>query len=234
MVDRTLSLCITTFNRDDLLLRSFDQVLDDERVSEIVIVDDLSNDKFIRRLKTFDHPKLKIFFNQKNLGCYRNKHEAIKNATNEYVIIFDSDNIISKKYIDKIFENEWHADTIYAPDYVHSFDYRHFSGLTFDRTTAKNYIGQTRFDCIINTMNYFVHRQSYLDVWDGSIEPWTADTIYQNYNWLKSGRKIHVLKELEYIHKIEDYKTEEKSHYIIHNRKTGNLFNETMKRISRL
>ena len=132
MVGKTLSLCITNFNRDQMLFESFQNVLNDDRVSEIVIVDDCSQESIVRKIRDYvkSYPKIKFFQNRKNLGCYRNKAEAIKMATNEYVIIFDSDNIMTKAYIDKIFEQEWDENTILAPDYVVSFNYRHFGDVS--------------------------------------------------------------------------------------------------------
>jgi len=236
MVGKTLSLCITNHNRDRMLFESFEQVLNDDRVSEIVIVDDNSEDNFWRKVQKYcdGNPKIKLFRNRKNLGCYKNKREAIAQAKNEFVIIFDSDNIMTKDYIDKIFEQEWDEHEILAPDFVHSFDYRHFGGHTITKATVANYTRMLRFDCLINTMNYFVHRDNYLAVWDGSIEPWTADTIYQNYRWLESGRSFHVLKGLEYNHRITHAPREERSHYMQHNRKTGNLFNTIMDKLKRM
>jgi len=236
MVGKTLSLCITNHNRDKMLIESFQKVLNDDRVSEIVIVDDYSEDRYYEKVKdlTKGIDKVKLFRNRKNLGCYKNKREAIAQAKNEYVIIFDSDNIMTKGYIDKIFEQQWDEHEILAPDYIHSFDYRHFGGHTITKATVANYTRQPRFDCLINTMNYFVHRDNYLSVWDGSIEPWTADTIYQNYRWLESGRSFHILKGLEYEHRIKHEVRQEGSHYMQHNRKTGNLFNTIMDKLKRM
>jgi glycosyltransferase involved in cell wall biosynthesis len=219
-----------------MLFESFQQVLNDDRVSEIIIVDDCSPESTYRKIQVYTsgHEKIKLFRNRKNLGCYKNKREAISLATNEYVIIFDSDNIMTKGYIDKIFEQEWNENVILAPDYVVSFDYRHFAGLEINRRNVSKYVNMKQFDCLINTMNYFVHRDSYLKVWDGSIEPWTADTIYQNYRWIDSGRTFKVVKGLEYEHRIKHNFREEQSHYQTHVRMTGNLFNNLMNKLRRM
>lgn len=231
MVGKTLTLCLTNYNRDKMLFESFEQVLDDDRVSEIVIVDDNSLDNYWRRVKGHcqHYPKIKLYRNQKNLGCYRNKREAISKATNDYVIIFDSDNIMTKGYIDKVFAEEWNPNVILAPDYIVSFDYRHFGGMVLDSKSGSRFFSMPRFDCLINTMNYFVNRDSYLQVWDGNKEPWTADTIYQNLRWVQSGRSIKVVVGMEYDHRIKHERGQDRSHYLQHNRKTGNLFNECMK-----
>ena len=235
MVDKSLSLVITSYNRDTMTVNSYSKVADDPRISEIVIVDDCSSPRYFDRLKKLvnNHPKVKLFQNRQNLGCYKNKAYAITQATSEYVIIFDSDNTLNPQFIDKLFSLEWRPDTIYAPDFARPhFDYTRFSGVTIDKNTVKKYIpsaSQTRFDCLINTMNYFVNREKYLEVWDGGIEPWTADTIYQNYQWLKAGYNIYVVPGMQYDHLVHNG-----SHYQEHNRKTGNLYKEIENKMMRL
>lgn len=214
-----------------MTVNSFSKVLNDPRINEIVIVDDASDDIIYKKLQRLtQHPKIKLFRNQQNKGCYFNKQQAVKEASNEWVILFDSDNTLTKEYLDALFSVEWRVNTIYAPEFARPvFDYRHFSGCWIDKTNACTFIGQKMFDCMINTCNYFVNKQEYLRIFDSHIEPWTADTIYQNYNWMKAGNSIHVLKGMQYEHLIHD-----QSHYKKYHHKTGNLFREIEKRIKML
>jgi glycosyltransferase involved in cell wall biosynthesis len=41
---RTISICIPTYNRVEMLFESFAKVIDNDNISEIVIVDDASID----------------------------------------------------------------------------------------------------------------------------------------------------------------------------------------------
>jgi glycosyltransferase involved in cell wall biosynthesis len=231
--DRRITLCLTNYNRTTMLFESFHGVLNDDRVSEIVIVDDHSKPAIFEAVQNFcsAYPKIKLYRNHENLGCYRNKAEAISKASNEFVVIFDSDNVFTTDYVNSIFaEHAWHRNRILAPEFARPhFDYRAFSLMTISRSNVREFMAIKRFDCIINTMNYFVHRDEYLRVWDSSIEPWTADTAYQNYNWLAAGNTIHVLKGLQYDHLVHNG-----SHYQEHNRKTGNFFNEVMAKMRAL
>jgi glycosyltransferase involved in cell wall biosynthesis len=231
-----LSLCLTSYRRLSMLLESFRDVLSDDRVSEIIITEDTADDStwYFRAKQHFDvYTKVKVFRNPKNLGCYKNKREAISKASNEFVIIFDSDNILTTEYIDRIFDEQWSRDTVLAPDFAKPhFDYTAFSGLTVSKENVKEMMKRKNFEAMINTMNYFVHRDEYLKVWVDHKEPWTADTAFQNYNWLKAGNKIKVVKGMQYDHRIEH--TEHKSHYQEHNRKTGNMFREVMDKMKRL
>jgi glycosyltransferase involved in cell wall biosynthesis len=230
---RKISLCLTNYNRSHMLQEAFIQVIDDPRISEVIVTDDWSNEKTVIALKHIFHPKLKLWWNYKNLGCYRNKREAISKASNEFVVIFDSDNILTTDYIDKVFEQPWSKDTVLAPDFAKPhFDYTAFSGETIHKGNVKSMMERKNFTAMINTMNYFVNRDEYLRVWEDRSEPWTADTALQNYNWLKAGNKIHVVKGMQYEHRIEH--TEHKSHYQEHNRKTGKLFDEVMSKMRSL
>jgi len=210
-----ISLCITNYNRNAYLFKSFEQVVNDERIGEIVIVDDNSNIDLFNDVarKCEKIPKVRLVRNPINLGCYANKNRAISEAKFDYVIIFDSDNVLGVDYLDKIYSVEWSSKVALAPDYAKPvFDYRKFGGLTFNKTNVGQYAFQAGFDCLINTMNYFIHRDSFLSVYQRR-DVKGADSIYLNYLWLLAGNEIHCLKGLEYIHRVE-HKAEHGSNYV--------------------
>lgn len=225
-----ISLCITTYNRTELLFESFKQVLDDTRVSEIVISDDCSDSQHWKNVfvwcceSKFTH-KLKLFRTPKNLDCYRNKREAISKATNEWVIILDSDNIITKEYIDRIEDlcmAGLNPKTVYQPSFAKPhFNFTSHEGLLVDRHNVARHMNEPMFSTMLNAMNYFVNRDEYLKVWDGSLDPVTSDSIFQNYNWLKSGNSIYVVPGLEYEHRVH-----EGSHYRNNVRRTPHGFHQ--------
>ena len=137
-----ISLCITNYNRLAYLFKSFEQVLNDERIDEVVIVDDCSDINLYRSIEEITRymPKVKLFRNENNLDVYANKREAISKAENEYCIIFDSDNVISTKYLDKIYSVEWNSKTILAPDFAEPvFDYTKYAGIVFTKQNIAQY-----------------------------------------------------------------------------------------------
>lgn len=232
-----ITLAITTFNRDQLTVDSFAQVLNDDRISEIVIVDDHSDEAIFANLQFMVNglEKVKLFRNKKNLGCYHNKRMAVQSASNEWVILLDSDNKINADYLDSL---DKHNDktTIYQPEFARPhFDFRNFSGSTIQTPFVKNYMTQKSFDTMLNAMNFFVNRAEYLRVFDTTKEePWTADSIYFNYLWLKAGNKIYVTPGMQYDHRVNDHAGQEPSHYSTHNRKTGNFYNEVVQKLKEL
>lgn len=226
-----ITLAITSYNRDTLTLDSFRHVLQDERISEIVIVDDHSSEHYYNTLKILadGRDKVKLYRNENNLGCYHNKRRAVELASNEWVILFDSDNIIRPDYLDAIFKYEsWHKDRIYAPSFAKPhFDYRHFD--LIDRMNIRSEISRKNFEAVINTCNFFINRGQYLKVFDQEMsEPWTVDTMYFNYCWMKAGGDIQVVPGMHYDHLVHDG-----SHYKEHNRKTT-MHNEIMNKLRNL
>jgi hypothetical protein len=72
------------------------------------------------------------------------------------------------------------------------------------RENVASYLGDQMFEVLLNTGNYFVHRDRYLEVFDPSTNPVTSDSIYMAYNWLRAGRRIKVVPGLRYFHRVAD------------------------------
>lgn len=229
-----ISLCLTNYNRTNLLFESIAQVINDERISEVVISDDHSDiniyNQVIEHYKGND--KVKIYRNHENLDCYKNKRQAVKKSTNEWVILFDSDNIMTKSYIDAIDGKVWDANIILQPSFARPhFDFRKYSGMVVTRHNVKQVIGEGNFQTMLNAMNYFVNRDQFLRVWEYSQpmlkqlggDPVTSDSLYQNYAWLASGNSINVVAGLEYDHRVHSG-----SHYQNNVKRTPQRFHETI------
>lgn len=221
-----ISVCLTTYNRSETTIKAFEQVLDDERVSEIVIVDDTSDIGFYTSLKfmvdRINNGKIKLYRNEVNLDCYLNKREAVGKATSQYLILLDSDNILTKKYIDKVYKMPWFNSVILQPSFAKPhFDFSKYSGMVFYKDNVNIYIEDGVFQTMLNACNYFVNKNEYLKVFDDTINPVTSDSIYQAYNWLKNGGGIEVVRDLEYDHPISH-----DSHYKANVKRTPQGFHE--------
>jgi glycosyltransferase involved in cell wall biosynthesis len=230
-----LSLVITTFNRTSLLFESFAQVLDDPRITDVCIVDDCSSAHTIIEINRLlselpaHREKIRFFMNDRNLGCYRNKREAVSKAINEWVVLLDSDNRLDKGYIKAITENPvaWNRYLLFQPSFaMPHFDFRRYAGKFVRSDNVAEFVEDPTFTTAMNAANYFVHRDEYLRVWEDCPEPWTSDSLLQNYNWLNAGNSIYFCPGLEYFHRVEDHGNEEESHYKKHNHRTKRGFHE--------
>lgn len=200
-----LSLCLTNYDRFDMLLESFEQVLTDHRISEIVISDDCSKENTYDAIVTAcqPYPKVKIFRNDVNVGMSRNKRLAIERASNEWCILLDSDNRIDKHYIDAITQADRYPNVINMPDSGGAgLDYTRFAKLFISAYNIKRFLTLPRAEMLLNTCNYFVNRNRYLEVWEHNPEMLGSDTIWFNYLWLKKGGAFRVIPGLRYFHRI--------------------------------
>jgi len=223
-----ISLCIPTYERTGMLFESFAQVVDDNIISEIVIVDDCSSMEVFEEIQEHvkDIPKVKLYRNKSNLDCYRNKKRAVELATNEWVIILDSDNIITKMYILVLLCTPFRLSKgiIIHPAFAKPhFNFTKYAGFIISKHNVAEYISDPTFQTMLNAMNYFVNRDEYLRVWDGTIDPVTSDSLYQNYRWLEAGHSIYVEPSLEYEHRVHDG-----SHYRNNVRRTPQGFHDSI------
>jgi glycosyltransferase involved in cell wall biosynthesis len=228
----SITVAVTNFNREQLLYESIEQILEDDRVSEVVISDDAS--EYGLYCRVVDHykayPKVKIYRNEKNLDCYLNKHKAVSLASNEWVLLIDSDNVFSKGYIDIIFQyTPWDKDIILQPSFARPhFDFTNFDGVMVSKKNVSELMPQHQFQTLLNAANNFFNRKEWLNVFVSSVDPVTSDSIFQNYNWLSNDNFIHVVPGLHYEHRVSNHGKEEKSHYVTKNRTTPKGFHESI------
>lgn len=206
-MQQQISICIPTYNRPEMTIRAFKDVHNDDRVKEVVIVDDNSRlcdyEKLYQMLVPYK--KVKMLRNMINLGVYGNKAAAVKAATSEYVILFDSDNVMTLNYLDVIYKNDWHPEKILSPDFAKPvFDYTKFAGQTITSGNVSKFASQPLFDCLANTMNFFVNREHFLAVWTEKKDIKGADSIYFFYLWLLAGFSVYVTPELRYLHTVHN------------------------------
>lgn len=221
-MERQIGIAIPTFMRPDWTVRAFEQVLYDERVKSVTVVDDFSPiesyHELVRSVGGMD--KVRVFRNDQNLDCNKNKRQAVSLSDAHWNILADSDNIFGVDFLDRIFEiEEWEPDTIYAPAWAKpNFDYRSFSDLTLTKENISSYMEWPMCSTLLNTCNYFVNREEYIEVWGGDIDPITADSLYMAFRWLQSGRKIKVVSNLFYEHTVHPL-----SHYKQNAHRSGHL-----------
>ena len=172
---------------------------------EIVLTHDCSND--YKQILEF-HLRVRIYKNIKNWHILHNKRNAIYHAKNEWVVCLDSDNKLSGNYIKILKSLNLKKSIIYAPEYASPrFDFRCYSGMTLSKLNIDKFDKHSIFQCFLNTFNYCINRDEFLKVYQYFDSCYSADSIYFNYLWLKSGRKIHVVEGLQYDHLVHSNST---------------------------
>jgi len=187
-----------------MTIESFAQVLDDNRVSDIVILDDLSTDGSYEQLLNHCSYKVRVYQNDRNYDCYRNKQRVVSLAKNEWVIVLDSDNIITPEYLNAIYTiSEWNPIVVYQPSFAKPhFDFRKFAGNYYGDFDVRENLHDGAFTTALNAMNFFINRDTYLRAFNPDIDPVTSDSIYMAYRLLEQGNSYYFVPGLEYEHRI--------------------------------
>jgi hypothetical protein len=176
-------------------------VADDPTVEEIVYsAEPGSNTSFTR------HLKVKIKKLSRKHFVFKNKISAMKMASCETVILLDSDNLITTKYIDcaiKDSESNMIRCPVMGSPYL---DYRSYAGDKIDLQKAILHIKNNTkaFDCLLNTMNWVCNRDFFLESVSmfEEYDPFIADSMFINYCLLKNGGYLYIDKDLEYGHRV--------------------------------
>jgi glycosyltransferase involved in cell wall biosynthesis len=218
-MERKISVAIPYYNNSKFMNKTLETLLVDKRINEIIITDDMSKDistlkELINNLNT---SKIKLFENEKNLGCYHNKITAVSKCSNDWCILLDSDNYIEKSYIDTIYNIEtWNKNVIYAPDRPITFpgnpsatmDYRKYSNKYINKELYLKDFNDNTFQCLINTCNYFLPCKEYVNCMKNGFETYNRDIIdcldsaVLFTDWLKNKNKIFVVENLNYYHRL--------------------------------
>ena len=117
-----ISVAIATYNGEKYLEKQLDSILKQDTiiVDEIVVCDDISNDKTIEILDKHSHlyPNVfKVYQNENNLGSNKNFEKAISLCTGDFIFLADQDDIWKNDKIKKIldvFENNKTAEGVFS------------------------------------------------------------------------------------------------------------------------
>lgn len=94
-----LSIVIPVYNHEKYIKQCIETIVYDlPENTEIIIIDDCSTDKSIEIAKTFNLDKIKIFKNEKNMGCAYSLNRAMSLAKGKYIGTNNSDDFVEKGF----------------------------------------------------------------------------------------------------------------------------------------
>jgi hypothetical protein len=184
---------------------------DNDRLKEIIYVDDCSSEKDYDALLdvTSRYSKVKVYRNESNIFLYENKLRAVRYASCNRVIILDSDNFIDNKYVLMADGTKASDDTVLNPDFaMPKFDFRRFIGKPITKKNVSDLVkcnySNGMINCLLNDMNYVVNRDFYIKC-ATSGEPAgrrLLDVAFVNYKILVNDGMIRVVNGLRYKHRV--------------------------------
>jgi glycosyltransferase involved in cell wall biosynthesis len=100
-----ISVVIPVFNREDLIKKSIQSILDQEYSElELIVVDDYSTDKSREKVREFSDSRIKLIELKENGGNAKSRNEGWKNAQGEWVAYLDSDDWFEPDYLTRLVE----------------------------------------------------------------------------------------------------------------------------------
>ena len=114
-----ISVVMATYNGEKYLGLQLDSILKQTRQDlEVVIIDDCSKDStpvILRRYASAD-ARIKLHFNEENLGCSRSFEKGINLASGDYLALVDQDDIWLPQKLERLIDEieEYDLDMVYS------------------------------------------------------------------------------------------------------------------------
>lgn len=219
------TLCIATKDRFDNYLRWYlPRFLSVSYINEIIISDDDEDGKDAEKIKrNFPFPTIdiKTVINKGQHGPFMNKLNACKHATNEWIILMDSDNCANEIYFksayDYIQTNKLNKTSLLVPCNADPhYDFRHFNNMVykkgllseFDEYEKREMGERAPLRVLMNTGNYVLNKYliDNLNIENeiNSIHMSSAcDVVYMNILFMEQmDAEFHVVPNMEYEHSV--------------------------------
>ena len=118
-----ITIAILNYNRQNFLDRSIrscgDQILFNKQF-EILVIDDGSVDKSLKKIKSLNLNNLRVIKNKKNMGIGFSSNVALKRSRGKYFMRVDSDDFLNKHALNdmsKILDNNKDIAMVYGDHY---------------------------------------------------------------------------------------------------------------------
>lgn len=97
LCETDVSVCMATYNGEKYILAQISSILEQlNEGSELIIVDDCSNDSTVKNIILLDDKRIKLYVNSVNLGHVRTFEKAISHSKMDFIFLSDQDDIWPK------------------------------------------------------------------------------------------------------------------------------------------
>ena len=112
MSENKVSIIIPVFNSEKYIENCIKSILgQDYKNVEIIIINDGSTDNSVKIIKQINSDKIKLI-NQKNNGPSSARNNGIKNASGEWIMFLDSDDMLADNAISNLIEKSINTDHV--------------------------------------------------------------------------------------------------------------------------
>jgi hypothetical protein len=216
-----LTIAIPTMRRWNFLKDSLPIYLSRPEVEQVILCDETGDDCDSAAFLASQHPKLRLYKNERCLGIYENKLKVLRLAKESgasWIALLDSDNFFTDDWFECLSSAEFNKKFIYASaDFknvnIDSSDVTRpcteFSGKTISASNWNTVLESPLWNILLNDGNWVLPAEA-LNILPRemrSSDLQAADAIFMLRCFVKGGFSIHYLPELEYIHTVHSGST---------------------------
>jgi len=206
-----ISVVTPFYNTGFYARNTFKIPFEDDRIDEIIIVDDCSINGETEMLYEVikSNPKVRYFRNNENLGELKTRIRGAELARNDWVIFLDGDNCLTTEYLDKIYMiPQWRQNVIYHPSFGNErhINYTSLEGEYLGKDNISKFLNSHAYmmAMFLNTGNYFMNKSNYLNTAykHMDIPKHQYGDIVINGQWIEDGNYIFVVQGMNYVHTL--------------------------------
>lgn len=196
----SISVVIPSYNQSPYLVHAIESVLiQTKKPHEIIVVDDGSTDNSLALAKAYEDVGIKVI-SQVNKGLSSARNSGLMNATGDYVLPLDSDDMLTEKAIERIMEvaKETSADIV-SPSFQ-CFGLSNQQIILMDNPTIKDFK-------VANRVGYCsaIKREALLEVGGYSSRmTYGYEDLHLWFDLLLRGKKLVTIPEILWLYRTKE------------------------------
>lgn len=194
-----VTIIIPSYNQQNFLPESIDSALAQTTPCEVIVIDDGSTDGSLAIAKGYESKGVKVI-SQVNKGLPSARNTGIMNATGEFILPLDSDDMLLDNCVERLLaiQEETNADIV-------SPSFKHF-GLVSSEVKLYKDLTIKHF-CVANFTPYFslFRKSKLLEI--GGYSPrmlWGYEDYHLMFNLLSRGAQLVTTQEILVLYRIRE------------------------------
>ncbi|MEL0647700.1 glycosyltransferase family 2 protein [Pseudoalteromonas agarivorans] len=100
----TIAVIIAAYNAEKTIIKAVESVVEDEFVSQVIVVDDCSTDNTMQLINSLQkqYSKISVFTTELNSGPAKARNIALSNCISKWITVLDSDDYIERGRFEKL------------------------------------------------------------------------------------------------------------------------------------
>ena len=188
-----VTIIIPSFGQEQYLGEAIDSALQQSMASEIVVVDDGSNDGSLLIAQDYAKHGLIKLVQQVNKGLASARNTGIMNATGDYILPLDADDILKANCVERILEIAGKTDADVIAPSIHCFGLGEVTTILMDNPKLEDFKHGNRLAYCMAIKRSVLHETGGYSPKMDALGGW--EDLHLTYDLLTRGKKIVTIPE---------------------------------------